>query len=283
MRALVVFVSALASLSTAFAQEKDATVNVMSFNVRYDNPADGPDAWPHRKDWVAEIVREHADVVGMQEVKKNQLDDLKKRLPDFEFYGVGRDDGKEAGEYVPLAWKKDRFEAVEKGVFWLSETPDTPSNGWDAKLNRVSTWVRLKDRKTDKLLLVLNTHFDHQGERARRESGKLMRTWAVTHADGNPVIITGDFNASATSVPYKNVTADAGAMTLRDSRLLAKTPEGPESTWNGFKEVVPGRRIDFIFSTAPVEVRGYRTLDETRGGRFPSDHLPIVATLKVGH
>jgi len=267
--------------STALGEE-DVTVNVMSFNVRYDNPADGPDAWPHRKDWVAEIIREHADIVGMQEVRKNQLDELKERLAGYEFYGVGRDDGKEAGEYVPLAWKKDRFEATDKGVFWLSETPDVPSNGWDADLNRVSTWARLKDKQTGRQFLVLNTHFDHRGEQARRESGNLLRKWIAENANGDPAIVTGDFNMTAKSVPYKNLTTDAGKTTLRDSRLLAKRPDGPESTWNGFKEVVPGRRIDFIFSTAPVEVQSYRTLDATREGRFPSDHLPIVASLKVG-
>ena len=105
-------------------QTAGEALTVMSFNIRYDNPADGPDAWPLRKDWVAEIVREHADVAGLQEVRKGQLDDLKERLPGFEFYGVGRDDGKEAGEFVPVGWRKDRFTATDKGVFWLSETPD---------------------------------------------------------------------------------------------------------------------------------------------------------------
>ncbi len=272
MKPIIACAVLFAAASTALGEE-GVTVNVMSFNIRYDNPADGPDAWPHRKDWVAEIIREQADVVGMQEVKKNQLDELKTLLPNYEFYGVGRDDGKEAGEYVPLAWKKDRFEATEKGVFWLSETPDKPSNGWDADLNRVSTWVRLKDKQSGKQILVLNTHFDHRGEQARRESGKLMREWVSKNAKGDAVIVTGDFNTMASSVPYKNLTADAGKMTLRDSRVLATKPEGPESTWNGFKEIVPGRRIDFIFTTAPVEVQGYRTLDETREGRFPSDHF----------
>jgi endonuclease/exonuclease/phosphatase family metal-dependent hydrolase len=281
MQPIFAFALLFAVTATAVGEE-GVTANVMSFNIRFDNPADGPDAWPHRKDWVAEIIREHADIVGMQEVKKNQLDDLKQRLAGYEFYGVGRDDGKEAGEYVPLAWKKDRFDPVEKGVFWLSETPDKPSNGWDADLNRVSTWARLKDKQTGKQFLVLNTHFDHRGETARRESGKLIREWISKHANGDPAIVTGDFNTSDKSVPYKNLTADAGKTTLRDSRRLAKKPEGPESTWNGFQEVVPNRRIDFIFSTAPVEVQGYRTLDETREGRFPSDHLPIVATLKIG-
>lgn len=281
MKPFLAFAVLFAAASTAVGKE-DVTVSVMSFNIRFDNPADGSDAWPHRKDWVAEIIREHADIVGMQEVKKNQFDELKERLPNYEFYGVGRDDGKEAGEYVPLAWKTDRFEATEKGVFWLSETPDVPSNGWDADLNRVSTWARLKDKQTGRQFLVLNTHFDHRGEQARRESAKLIREWVSKHAKGDPAIVTGDFNTMPSSVPYTNLTADAGNTTLHDSRLFAKKPEGPESTWNGFKEVVPGRRIDFIFSTAPVEVQGYRTLDETREGRFPSDHLPIVATLKIG-
>lgn len=281
MKSLVVAVGLIGLSSVVLAEEGEGPVAVMSFNVRYDNPADGANAWPHRKDWVAEIIKEQADVVGMQEVRKNQLEDLKERLPEYEFYGVGRDDGKEKGEYVPLAWKKDRFEATEKGVFWLSETQDEPSAGWDAQLPRVTTWVRLKDKQSGVNFLAVNTHFDHRGEQARRESGTLLRKWIAEHAKGDPVILTGDFNTTLNSVPYRNLTAAANGTTLHDVRESTASLQGPESTWNGFQEVIPGRRIDFIFATEPVEVVSYRAIDETRDGKFPSDHLPILAKLKI--
>ncbi|HEX6985041.1 MAG TPA: endonuclease/exonuclease/phosphatase family protein, partial [Planctomycetaceae bacterium] len=164
----------------------------------------------------------------------------------------------------------------------LSETPEAPSKGWDADLPRVTTWARLKDAETGKTFLAVNTHFDHRGEQARRESGTLLRTWIEKNAQGDPVILTGDFNTLPDSVPYRNLTAGEEGAALRDARLAVERPDGPESTWNGFKEIVPCRRIDFIFTRGPVEVTGFRTLDESREGRFPSDHLPIAATVKVG-
>ncbi len=279
---LVMLATTAAAQDAAPAQEP-RSVNVMSFNVRYDNPADGPNAWPHRRDWVAEIVGKHAQVVGMQEVLKRQLDDLKTRLPEFEFYAVGRDDGKEAGESVPVGWIRTRFEPVEKGTFWLSPTPDVPgSKGWDAALPRVATWVRLKDRVEQKTFLFVNVHFDHKGEQARRESAKVLKSWIAGHAKGDPVILTGDFNAGPDSVAYKTLTAEGEGMTLQDARFDASRPEGPASTWNGFQAVAENVRIDFVFEAGPVEALGFRTLDETRDGRFPSDHLPIVATVVFG-
>ena len=272
--------------TTAAAQDaapEPNAVAVMSFNVRYDNPADGPNAWPHRRDWVAEIIGKNADVVGMQEVLERQLDDLKARLPEFEFFGVGRDDGKEAGEFVPVAWRKERFAPVEKGAFWLSPTPDVPgSKGWDAALPRVATWARLKDRVEGKMFLLVNVHFDHKGEQARRESAKLLKSWIAGHAKGGPVILTGDFNATPDSAAYKTLAAEGEGLALQDTRFDASRPEGPASTWNGFKAVAENVRIDFVFQAGPVEVLGFRTLDETRDGRFPSDHLPIVATVEFG-
>lgn len=282
MKRLVVIVAGVVLGAIGTQLKADDAVRVMSFNIRYNNPADGPNAWPHRKDWVAEIIREHADVAGLQEVRKEQLDDLKERLPGYEFYGVGRDDGQEAGEFVPLAWKKDRFTAIDKGVFWLSETPGEPgSKGWDAQLPRVSTWARLDDKQTGETFLVVNTHFDHRGRKAREESGTLIRKWVDEHAKGDPVILTGDFNTLPDSAPYRNLTADMGATTLRDARPAVDNPQGPDSTWNGFDEVAPGRRIDFIFTRGAAKPSAFRTLDETRDGRFPSDHLPIVATLNL--
>ncbi len=268
---------------TAVAADPNDAVRVMSFNVRYDNPADGPNAWPRRRDWVAEIVATDADVVGMQEVLKRQLDDLRTRLPEFEFHAAGRDDGRQAGESVPVAWRKERFEAVETGAFWLSPTPDVPgSKGWDANLPRVTTWARLRDKRTGVTFLFVATHFDHRGAEARKESAALLRTRLAALAKGDPVLLVGDFNATPSSAPIMTLIGPGAGTTFRDLRTAVTKPEGPASTWNGFEKVADEERIDFAFAAGPVEVSRFRTLDATRDGRFPSDHLPIVAVVTLG-
>lgn len=263
------------------AASHERSIAVMSFNIRYDNPSDGPNAWPHRVDWVAEIIRENADIVGMQEVEKGQLDDLKQRLPEYSFYGVGRKDGKQGGEYVPIAWRNDRFALVEKGEFWLSETPDVPSKSWDSSLNRLTTWVRLKAEDSGQAILFVNTHYDHRGEVARRKSSDMIRHWIATHRADAAVIVTGDFNTLPDSEPYRRMITNEAGLHLSDARLSVDNPIGPESTWNGFEKIRPGRRIDFIFTAGPVAVESFRTLAEQRDGRFASDHLAIVAEVEL--
>ena len=282
MRVFVALVCGILAAGTIRAAEPEGEIAVMSFNIRYNNPNDGPNAWPHRADWVAEIIESNADLVGMQEVEHNQLVDLKRLLPGFAFYGVGREDGEKAGEYVPIAWRKARFTPVEKGSFWLSETPETPSKSWDSSLKRVTTWVRLEEGGSGETLLMVNTHFDHRGEVARRKSAELIRNWIAAHRKGGPVLLTGDFNTLPDSRPYRILTQGEGVAGLADARLAVETPEGPESTWNGFEAIVPGRRIDFIFAAGPIAVKSFRTIDERREGRFPSDHLPIVARVLTG-
>lgn len=261
-------------------EERAPQINVMSFNIRYNNPADGPDAWPHRADWVAEIIGKQSDIVGLQEVQKGQLEDLKKSLPGFEFHGVGREDGKEGGEYVPVAWKADRFTGLDRGHFWLSETPDEPSKSWDSSLKRITTWVRLRDNTSKKSFLFVNTHFDHRGAVARAKSGELIQQWIAKNRGEDAVVLTGDFNTLPDSEPYKLLLV--GEKPLIDARLAVENPRGPASTWNGFKEIIPDRRIDFIFATGPLKLTQFQTIDEQRDGRFPSDHCPIVATAQLG-
>ena len=271
----------------------EAAFRVMTFNIRFDNPADGENAWPRRRDWVAEIIREQrTDIAGLQEALRRQIDDLQERLPGYEWYGVGRDDGRDRGEYVPIFYRKERFELVDKGTFWLSPTPDEPgSRGWDAQLPRTTTWLRLKDRTTGRTLTAFNTHFDHRGAQARDESARLLLVKVREIAGEDPVVLTGDFNTVPTTEPYRILTgttrraggneADAAppVVPLRDAeRISSARPEGPNSTWNGFREIVPQMKIDYIF-TLGFDVRSHRIIDERREGRFPSDHLPVAATL----
>lgn len=271
------------------AQQTDArprTLNVMSWNIRYANPRDGVNAWPHRKDWVAEIIkREQVDIVGLQEVLLSQLNDLKKRLPEFAVYGVGRDDGKLRGEFAPVLFRRDRFELLDKSTFWLSRTPaKAGSRDWDAAITRVASWVKLKDRRTGKILYAINTHFDHRGRVARAESAALLvRKLRKEFAD-HPVVLTGDFNTRPNSAPYKTLVGTAGTKdrVYRDSIRTSKSkPQGPNSTWNGFRAIVPNQRIDFVFVTDTVNVLSHRTLDDQRQGRFPSDHLPVLTKIKL--
>jgi endonuclease/exonuclease/phosphatase family metal-dependent hydrolase len=256
------------------AEDAPKPLRVMTFNIRYDNAGDGENAWPKRREWVGEIVREQApDVLGTQEVLKRQLDDLRERTADYEWYGVGRDDGEEKGEYVPVAWKKERFEQLEKGLFWLSMTPDVPgSKSWDAAITRMVTWVKLKDKPSGKTFVFANTHFDHRGQRSRVEASKLIIERLEKVAGETPLVLTGDFNVTPQNEAYKTM-AEAWSDTRTTS---AEKPSGPDSTWSGFSSITPGQQIDFIFARG-LKSQRHSILPIQKDGRFPSDHLPVVA------
>ena len=266
--------------------ETEGTLAVMTWNIRYDNRGDGANAWRHRRDWVAEIIRrEQPDVLGLQEVLLGQLDDLRKSLPEFAVYGVGRDDGKQRGEFVPIFYRKDRLKLLDSGTFWLSPTPEQAgSKGWDAAITRIASWVKLKEKQTGKTFYVINTHFDHRGATARSESAKLLVKQLREQFADHPVILTGDFNTTPGSAPYQTlVTVEGEKLSIFGDTFTtsATKPEGPDSTWNGFTRIVPKQRIDFIFTTPTIEVLTHRTLDDQREERFPSDHLPVVTKLRL--
>jgi endonuclease/exonuclease/phosphatase family metal-dependent hydrolase len=260
-------------------------LQVMSWNIRYDNAGDGENRWRNRKDWVAEIIlREKIDLAGFQEVLAGQYKDLQDRLPEMNAYGVGRDDGKSAGEMVPIFYRKSRFELLDQGTFWLSPTPDKPgSKGWDAALPRITCWLKLKDRETKETFFVLNAHFDHRGNEARRESAALIAKQIREQFAAHPVIFMGDLNSSSNSAAYKTLTSggDADKPALRDAYIHAKAKEGPDSTWNNFQRIAPGSRIDYLFASENIVFEQLRTLTDQRDGRFPSDHLPVVVKLEM--
>ena len=253
-------------------------LNVATFNIRYANPADGLDFWALRKESVAKLLVDHeVDVVGLQEVLHSQLTELKRLMPDFDAFGAGRDDGKTKGEFSPVLYRKSRLELIDGSTRWLSTTPETPgSKSWDAAITRIATRCEFKTRDEGRRFVVYNTHFDHRGEQARLESAKLLRSWI--NAEKLPVVLTGDFNCRSTDSPIVELTTPReGQRRLFDTRDLAAKSVGPDSTWNGFKQIEAGQRIDFVLVDRAWKVARHE-IDERRtpAGRFPSDHLPVI-------
>ncbi len=267
-------------------------IRVLTYNIRYDNPADGPNAWQHRRQAVAALLQHYApDLIGLQEALKPQLDDLAAALVDFAWVGVGREDGEAQGEYAPIFYRRDRFELLAADTFWLSATPAQPGTfGWDAACVRIATWARLQDKTNGATLLLLNTHFDHRGQQAQAESARLLRTFLNTQPQPTPTIITGDFNCTAQSVAYElltNATDHASAradLPLVDSHLHGQRPHsGPTGTFNTDFADPLHEKIDFVFVWPPAtfQIHQHAILADQTQGRYPSDHLPILVELAL--
>lgn len=270
---------ALGAVFSTPRQEMPPPVHVMSFNIRYNNPDDGVHAWPNRKDRVASMIRFHqADVAGLQEALIGQIRDLKQRLPGYAWVGVGRDDGKQGGEFSPIFYRTDYLEVLDHGTFWLSETPDVPGSvGWDAALPRIVTWVLFRDRRRseNEAFYHFNTHFDHRGEQARRESARLLVQRIDSIARQENVVVTGDFNVTPDTETYRTLTEE-----LDDARSVVDAPHGPPGTYSSFEVGnEENRRIDYIFRKNGTIVRRFGTLTDQWHGHYPSDHLPVLATV----
>ena len=262
----------------------DSPIRIVSYNIRYDNPGDSLNAWDHRKDMVASLLKFHrADVVGIQEGLRHQVQFLEDALPGFAWCGVGRDDGKNAGEFSAIFYRKSRFELLRDSTFWLSPTPSKISVGWDAAMERICTWGQLRDRYTGQTFFVFNTHFDHRGVKAREESARLLLSQIQGIAQTAPVVLTGDFNTEENSVPYRIITGRSGSgkeNPMQDACYLSvNSHHGALKTFSGFmvKDGLAGERIDYIFVRGGVQVVHHGILTDSRNGRYPSDHLPVLA------
>lgn len=262
-------------VSSATAQP----VKVMTYNIRYDNPGDGPNQWNSRKEKVFALIRKYdPDIFGVQEALYHQLTDIREALNDYEFFGVGRDDGKQKGEHSAIFIRKNRFRVVEQSTFWLSETPDVPgSKSWDAAITRVVTWGKLRDRRSRTSFFMVNTHFDHIGKESRRQSAALLKDSVAVMARSLPVVITGDFNFTRDQPPYP-VMMDPG-----DVRLIDTAPSGREvGTACGFQvDARPCTAIDYIFHTDDWTSDDYQVIQDNDGKYYPSDHLPVMVTLSL--
>jgi endonuclease/exonuclease/phosphatase family metal-dependent hydrolase len=279
----LLIVATWAVLMSSFASAED--LRIMSFNIRYGTASDGENHWDQRKEFLVETIQKFApDLLGTQETLGFQRDYLAENLTGYEAIGVGRDHGDERGEMTAVLFRKERFEKLAVGHFWLSETPEVPgSKSWDTSLTRMVTWLKLKDRKATPPadLFFFNTHFDHRGEVARQESARLIRRQIATVAGATPTILTGDFNACEGSPPYQALFAEEGSVKLLDTfRTHYPQKQAEEGTFSGFKSSeTHGARIDWIACTGPWKVIEAAIDRTAKDGRTPSDHCPVTAVL----
>ena len=263
--------------------EKAHDVNVMTFNIRFDNPNDGINAWPNRTALVEKYLKkEMPDIVDIQESLHNQNEDLLSIMPGYAYVGTGRDDGETGGEFSPIFYRIDVFELLDHSQFWLSETPDVPGSiGWAAVLPRVVAWAKLMHRQSGKELFVFNTHFSHVSDEARRRSMQFLSEQIETIAGDNRVIVAGDFNITKGSeLYYDMLDRFADRNSLQNTELIAhESYTGEASTFNGFRNDIGPKVIDYIFVNDSFNVEEY-TIDKVRDGEiFISDHWPVKVQL----
>lgn len=272
---------------------KQEVLHVVTFNVRYDNPADGPNRWEARLPVIESYLQdEQPDIMGMQEVKHNQVIDLERILPDYDYVGTGRDDGKQGGEYTPIFYQTDKFNLLDHSQFWLSETPEVPGSvGWDAAITRIVTWAKFEHKQSGKIFYFFNTHFDHRGIEAREMSPGLIAERISSIAGNDPVILTGDFNirknhSTMGSDLYDNLIETLKENSaLNDAMVLAESPVTTAgSTSTGFRQDwepgVAGDAIDYIFVNDHFRVKSYRVDRIVENDIFISDHWPVVVELQ---
>lgn len=254
-------------------------LKVMTYNIKYDNPSDTANNWQSRKEFLISQLNFYApDIFGTQEGLHNQLEDIQRELKNYKYIGIGRDEGNSKGEYSAIFYNSKKYEVENESTFWLSPTPEKPSKGWDAALNRICTYATFKNKKSGKEFLVFNTHFDHVGNVARLESSRLiLQKMKELNPKNLPVVLTGDFNLDSTSEGVIAIKKE-----MLDSHLEAgENAFGPDGTFNGFHFEKPVKnKIDFVFiSKNDFSVLKSGILSDSKSLKYPSDHFPVIAYL----
>jgi endonuclease/exonuclease/phosphatase family metal-dependent hydrolase len=268
----------------------------MSFNIRYSygkpqeeaTENDWTDPEHPRRERAVRVIRENLpDILGVQEARHLQIEDLRRALPELDFYGIGRDDGKTEGEYSGIFYLKDRFRELDAGSFWLSTTPEKPGTTFYTAPNavpRIASWVRLADNKTGREIFVLNMHWDHISVPAREQSARLVRRRLAELAEGLPAIVMGDLNSPEDSRAVSELVGAKGAAGRRlvDSfRALYPERTREESTSSAWSGRTAGSRIDFILHTEEFMPTAASIVRTSYDGYWPSDHYPVTATLRL--
>jgi endonuclease/exonuclease/phosphatase family metal-dependent hydrolase len=293
LRLLVFLLLLPFSFPRAFGQPA-ASLSVMTFNIRYGTAADGPDRWELRRDTLMELLRSEApDLIGLQEALRFQIDELLAALPEYGEVGVGRDDGRSAGEHATILLRRERFTVAEAGTFWFSDTPGVPgSRHWGNGITRISTWARLIDRRSDRAFYIFNLHLDHQSQPSRERSVELLAARMAARTFPDPLIVTGDFNAGEQNTALRYLRGEAGrawtesrsappSPRLRDSFRFVHPDADSVGTFHGFRGGTGGEKIDHILVDEDWEVLEGDILRTSRAGRYPSDHYPVTARLRL--
>lgn len=253
------------------------STKLMSYNIKYDNKQDTVNNWNDRKGKMVELLNYYEpSIIGMQEVLFNQLEYIDEALPNYEYIGVGRDDGKQKGEFSPILYDTKRFNLIESNTFWLSETPEKISVGWDASMERICTYGLFENIETNQKLWVFNTHFDHRGHKAREESAKLiLEKIKNINIQNLPVALMGDLNLTPELLPIRTISDK-----LDDGQAITQKPfYGPIGTFNGFDDRPLNNRIDYIF-VKNLKVNTYLHIDDRMdNNKHISDHLPVLAKI----
>ncbi|MDM8005194.1 MAG: endonuclease/exonuclease/phosphatase family protein [Phycisphaerae bacterium] len=269
-------------------------VRAMSFNIRYGTANDGPNHWSKRREMVFQVFRDHRpDVVGLQEAMRFQLDEIRQAVPEYGEISAGRDDGKSGGEASAILYCSARFEAREQGTFWLSDTPEVPgSRSWGNNITRICTWARLRDRQSGVCFYMFNTHLDHQSQPARELGAELIAQRMGRRAHPDPLILTGDFNAGEgnpvvrylkgqiPAVPAKQ-GACAVVPALVDTFRVLHPDAKVVGTFNGFAGKREGEKIDYVLASPESTVAEAAIVYDNTDGRYPSDHFPVKAVLRL--
>ncbi|MFZ4413789.1 MAG: endonuclease/exonuclease/phosphatase family protein [Bacteroidales bacterium] len=253
-------------------------IQLITYNLRYENNYDGDNAWRLRKDKIVEMLRFYdVDIIGIQEGLTTQVAYLDSCLPQYHHLGIGRDDGKTQGEYSAIFYKKDKYEVIQSASFWLSETPNAVSKGWDAACIRICTYALFKNKKTHEKFWIFNTHFDHIGEIAQKNSSRLIiEKIKSLNKENLPLVLMGDFNMSPEKEPIQFISSK-----LKDAKYLyQKEVDKYEGTFNAFEFCKPLiLRIDYFFLNK-YNVIKYRVLTDSYQCKYLSDHLPVFVELK---
>ena len=279
MKRIILFaLAALVAFPQFAAAQKNESegLKVMSYNIRYGSAEDGTNSWKYRWPATVEMLNEvKPDVFGVQEALDFQVEFVSEMVRDYKGYGVGREDGKHDGEHMAIFWNKKTVKMMKSGTFWLSETPEKPSMGWDAACYRTATWALMKDKKTGKKFYFVNTHLDHEGEEAQKNGLKLIvDRIASINPEGYPMVLTGDFNIKPTNPALVNLDAR-----MQSTRKIADKTDN-RNTFNGWSTAKTDKIIDYIYISGFSGCPEYRTVTEKYADKaFVSDHYPVYARL----
>jgi endonuclease/exonuclease/phosphatase family metal-dependent hydrolase len=275
------------SLHGAAAQQRAPRdpLQVMTFNIRYGTAKDGENEWPLRRAMLFDVIREHdADLVGLQEALAFQIDEILAAAPGYAAIGVGRDDAARAGEFSAILFKKDRLQVADAGTFWFSDTPEVPaSKSWGNSITRICTWARFIDRD-GRGFYHFNLHLDHQSQPSRERSTSLLRQRVAARAfPADPVIVTGDFNVGERNPALATLVSKSDASApFVDTYRVRYPDETVVGTFNGFKmSNTGGEKIDYVLVQPGTEVQSAAIVRTSRNDRYPSDHFPVVARVRL--